>query len=571
MKWLPVVILMLVVGLVAVVTGCGGAVHYDSRLTAADSLMRSDPDSALAIVEGLPLSELATAGDSAYHDLLLTQARYRCYVTATSDSAINHALAYYCLHNDEQEKLTRAYLYKGAVMEELGHPDSAMLYYKHAEATAAPDDYFNLGYAKIRIAELYQGEISQDTAAIRRAHDAIHYFGYINDSNYLIVSHGILGAIFGLSYPDSAKYHLNKAVMLSTVFDPSLQYTYKSKLAGLYYYYDKDYRKTIELAMDILINGRENCYEDSYYFYAALSFLELGKKDSAMFMYNLAPHEIDESDVLLRQDVASTFALLTQNHDQYQQLVKQSIKMTEEFLTQRKENTLIASEKEFDKLQVIEKNNAVSLQVWWLIGVLSLSIIVIALLLRLLYKRIVLNKLRQQELVQVKSELEIVMNKLCQERDRRDQESTYRLVNCRISALNELYSSIRMKIPNQICDTQKTISLSKFLKALGDTNGLSDIQLSDSFWEKMKFSVDGEFNGIATFIEKQYPNLSDQDLKLFYLLCARLPVQIIKLCMNYTNAKTSSNYRNRIIRKKMGLNMSFDEFVQNYLDGEFID
>ena len=34
-------------------------------------------------------------------------------------------------------------------MEELGHPDSAMHYYKTAEATAAPDDYFNLAYTII--------------------------------------------------------------------------------------------------------------------------------------------------------------------------------------------------------------------------------------------------------------------------------------------------------------------------------------------------------------------------------------------------------------------------------------
>ena len=32
----------------------------------------------------------------------------------------------------------------GSVMEELGHPDSAMHYYKTAEATAAPDYYYNL-------------------------------------------------------------------------------------------------------------------------------------------------------------------------------------------------------------------------------------------------------------------------------------------------------------------------------------------------------------------------------------------------------------------------------------------
>ena len=41
-------------------------------------------------------------------------------------------------------------------MDELGHPDSAMIYYKTAEANAAPDDYSNLGFINLRIANLYQ-------------------------------------------------------------------------------------------------------------------------------------------------------------------------------------------------------------------------------------------------------------------------------------------------------------------------------------------------------------------------------------------------------------------------------
>ena len=141
-------ILALILVLGAVVPGCHEAPRYDGRLAQADSLMLDKPDSALALLEGLDGATLATKGDSAYRDLLLTQARYRCYITATSDSAINRALAYYRAHPSEREKLTRAYIYKGAVMEELNHPDSAMLYYKHAEAVADPSDYFNLGYVK---------------------------------------------------------------------------------------------------------------------------------------------------------------------------------------------------------------------------------------------------------------------------------------------------------------------------------------------------------------------------------------------------------------------------------------
>ena len=110
MRHLLTVILGLAV-LVATVAGCGGAHRYDSRLAAADSLMRPDPDSALAIVKAVDRDSLATEGDRAYRDLLLTQARYRCYEAATSDSDINRALAWYRAHSVEREKLTRALIY----------------------------------------------------------------------------------------------------------------------------------------------------------------------------------------------------------------------------------------------------------------------------------------------------------------------------------------------------------------------------------------------------------------------------------------------------------------------------
>ena len=146
------ILLMLV--LVAGVTGCDGLRRYDARLVRADSLMQPDPDSALAIVGAI--DSLAGDANLAYRDLLLTQARYKCYVdiTAGDDSAITRAMAWYSAHGGEREKLTRAYLYKGAVMQELGHVDSAMYYYKTAEVTADPKDYANLGKIHTRIAAL---------------------------------------------------------------------------------------------------------------------------------------------------------------------------------------------------------------------------------------------------------------------------------------------------------------------------------------------------------------------------------------------------------------------------------
>ena len=162
--------------LMAVTTSCGGAYRYDARLAAADSLMHDLPDSALALVQAVDPASLTREGDRAYRDLLLTQARYRCYITATSDSDINRALDYYRRHDGEREKLTRAYIYKGAVMEELGHPDSAMLYYKHAEATADEKDYANLGQINTRIADLYRRFYADEEICFEKYKKALSYY-----------------------------------------------------------------------------------------------------------------------------------------------------------------------------------------------------------------------------------------------------------------------------------------------------------------------------------------------------------------------------------------------------------
>ena len=37
--------------------------------------------------------------------------------------------------------------------------------------------------------------------------------------------------------------------------------------------------------------------------------------------------------------------------------------------------------------------------------------------------------------------------------------------------------------------------------------------------------------------------------------------------MNYSNVKTVSNYKKKLINVKMGLDMSFDDFLQRYSNG----
>jgi hypothetical protein len=85
------------------------------------------PDSAYAILQ--KASNQDNKRDRAYYDLLITEAKYKVYIPATSDSLINVAVDYFS-NNKDREKNTRAMIYKGAVMSELGNAEEAMKWYK---------------------------------------------------------------------------------------------------------------------------------------------------------------------------------------------------------------------------------------------------------------------------------------------------------------------------------------------------------------------------------------------------------------------------------------------------------
>ena len=142
-----------------------------------------------------------------------------------------------------------------------------------------------------------------------------------------------------------------------------------------------------------------------------------------------------------------------------------------------------------------------------------------------------------------------------------------KLLSYRMSAFQEIYQNLRFKSmdTNKV---KKIVPLSSVLASMNERFELLDIQLSDSFWEKMRLSVDAEYNGIITFVEKKYNSLTEKDIRVFCLLCAKVTPQIIKLCMNFTNARTVSNYRNKLIKRKIGMDITFDEFIEAYLRGD---
>ena len=591
MKHLLTVILVLAV-LAAAVAGCGGAHRYDARLAAADSLMQTAPDSALAIVQAVCRDSLAGEGDRAYRALLLTQARYRNYITATSDSAINRALSWYRAHSGEREKFTRALIYKGAVMEELGHPDSAMLYYKQAEATADPDDYFNLGYSNLRIAELFQSYFDNDSAVVAKMKTANCYFKEIDDTDHMITTIGAQGAYPNIIGWDSARIYLENAIQLAKEFNSIKSIQYQSKLAGMYFY-AKDYVKAKELSMEIFNKWKEDCNEQQFYYYAVRSYIRLNLIDSALQVLPMIPEPINIVDSMNHCLIMAEFAQVSHHHNDYVRYNDSANAINRRILRESISSGLSETELKWEadkQITTLQQHSRANLYLLSCILLMTLAIFFAAF--RLLKKRI---RNYQSELNDSRLELEKILqnyeksivefeaeqdrnrmllaqkNKELSELDKKNREleskhadiaaQVSNIVRHRYLAMRELYQDIRIKSKRN----RNVVTLFGLLNDLSNENSIIRLTPKESFWSNLKISVDGEFHGIASFVEQEYPVLTVKDNHLFLLMCAGVSNQIIKLCMGYTNDVTASKNKKKLIAKKMGLDIKLDEFIERYL------
>ena len=147
-------------------------------LAAADSIMSDSPETALEYLSSL--DSTATTGinrkEKAMYTLLMTEARYKCWLPVANDTAIRKAVAYFRKKGPES-MYSRALIMQGAVNMERGQFISALKSYKTAEPViAASGDLLELGLLHTRIGELFQMSFVNKQSAISRYKQALECF-----------------------------------------------------------------------------------------------------------------------------------------------------------------------------------------------------------------------------------------------------------------------------------------------------------------------------------------------------------------------------------------------------------
>ena len=546
MKRLPVVILLVVAVLVTVVAGCGGMRRHDARLAAADSLMQSDPDSAMAIVEAVCRDSLASEGDRAYRDLLLTQARYRCYIPATSDSDISRALAWYRAHDSEREKLTRALIYKGAVMEDLSLPDSAMLYYKQAEATAAPDDYFNLAQINLRIAALYRMHYVDFQKCYNKYETALKYYRLTGNKSKQLTCIFNMGICAGITKTADAMKLLDDALSLANELnDSSLQYDCKEIMCRQLSYEKSRLADAKTLAKDCLNNYSkfisQNLLLDLAYIYT-----EENNTDSAMFFINLVDMQQCSDSNLLEQiryrknDILTRIAARDGNLSMHRQASDSATQVSDQIHNGKTKHIIQSIEYQYEQrtLQAKNQHNRSLRAAIWISCLLFVTILV---LLSCYY----LRKIRRSEAL-IREITENGIN---------EHEDLTRQISDKNSGIAHFVTSlvelIRMELQGSTDVTQK-LSLDNQIRALIKHT------VNDNFWHELLILIDQRNNSIITMASK-HAGIKQSDLRFIALTCCGFSTAEIAFIMDYSPKYIST--KRRIIANKLGLKVPLESYL----------
>ena len=158
--------------------GCHHGEDTATILAEAEALVYEYPDSARQMLESIPFPEQLTGKEQADYALLLTQARSRCRITATSDSLIQVAIRYYQQSHDNGRK-AHSYLYLADVYMDMQKYTEAIAPLKQAEEVMedAPSYIQSLIYGNLIFLNRHSGNHQlafgyyQKTQSINLAHN----------------------------------------------------------------------------------------------------------------------------------------------------------------------------------------------------------------------------------------------------------------------------------------------------------------------------------------------------------------------------------------------------------------
>ena len=504
-------------------SNCKQSHELTSVFTEAESLMYEHPDSALHILQAIPNPELLTGQAQADYALLLTQAKSRNRIYATSDSLIRIAVDYY-QNRDEMGQKAKSLLYLADVYMDMERYADATLPLKQAEELMehVPDRqmqtmiYSNLGFLNRKAGDYEQAfSYYKKALAINRAYQ---------DSERIVSN---LVNIMNLPIPefaDSAENYIHQLEQEVTSARPELQSkTYNN--IGVYYL-KQDLFKEAETFFKKAISVSKDIHYRSYLNLADIYNIQ-EKYKQADSLYQIALQSpIWETRALIYKNIYQRKLKLGQTQEAAQYM-NQYIQAVDSFHTHRKSEEILQLQQQYDQTVILRQKDQIEI---WLYRIVFSFTLLIGVLASFTWYQKKKNKARLQDLqeqinkitslYQTSKEKIKDLDKKITNKESEHEKTLAKATNKNLELQAEITSL------NQLLNQSNIINQNLQLSTLEDIQALEVyirlLQVPESYHATNDFThlqhwLNLAHNNFATRFNTQYSDLSPTELTLCYL------------------------------------------------------
>ncbi len=549
--------ILLTILLITIVMGCSRSV--DKRLVLADTLMWTNPDSSLAILEAINRDSLQGEENLAYYALLLTQAQFRCNIQLTSDTLISKAVDYYS-DNHNREHYTRALLYKGGAYEDMGDPVEAIKWYKLAENNADNIDYRNLAQLSLRMGKLYYDNYASNNLDLEKFEKALYYYERLGDRPMIMFCLGIAGNLCRESQKKKAIKYLTQAqIMAIEMRDTASSYSYLNELS-MAYFLDSLFLDAKNASVKC-VNGTNP--SNAMLFNAANAYAALGMPDSAKILLarvdTVAMSDYDR----MMMAFANGYIHNAQGHEK-EALIYQNLgtRISDAIKAKSQRNLIFEKEAQMDSELKYKKDKHFSEQKTFFFLIIAVLIVFLITLITNLFcknqkfknlvKELNNNQFYVKELIKGTN---IAYDKLNQEKQKNSLlQHNYKSQQDNVDFLNQYFNSF-----NALLNKSYDVKRADFIKEL--ENIIAQASANDHYWDIIFDVADKKSAGFISSLTKDSNcQLNQNEIRILSLVCLGYNNDAISISTGYT--KNSIKTIKTRIRNKIKASENLEAFIK---------
>ena len=537
------------------------------ELVHAESVMFDHPDSALHILESMPIpSARRDKENHALWCLLTSQAQVKLIMKISSDSLVRIAYDYYKPTNNARRKAMSA-LYMGNINYDLGNIEEAMQYYLEGKTEVEKTDDYKTGYlimSSLGTLYLYRRLADYALEACTKAYD---YAVKDSSKRYQMTSLQYLARCYCISdkLPEAIDIYQKCSDLALEIGYRNNEYYYdvQSEIA-LVYTNSLQYEKSLEI-----LKTFPKIYQ--HYSLIGINYLMLNQYDSAYLYLNKA---LNTDNVYAKKTIYSSLYELADT-PQYRKYLKtycdSLLFYTDSVMSLDKGKEIVAYKEKYDHQKLITEQQRLKLEkaeTQRILIVVTLCLVVlIAITIYLYQKRLVRKETtirRQSEqlqdymlqlhdnesrlmqnrqyLVELKTQLAAHDNDADEHREEQEQMEKLEAENSRlqttIQSLQQRISEYSSRLSNTRKEMEQLRNLSeealklkerehRLTDRLVDSHPLmAELQkkcrtLSEAEWQKLVQLCNNTWDGFTTRLQTRYPQLTEQELRLCLLIRLR--------------------------------------------------